>query len=569
MKFNFLTRIRLISGIIFLVAFLIICRLYFLQIVDNDVYLDKAEKQYTSSSNSIFNRGAIYFQTKDGDLVSAATLKSSFIVAINPKILLDKESVYEKLNAILPIDKNIFMAKASKPNDPYEELAKRVDPDLAQKISDLKIKGLNTYKERYRFYPGAETASRTVGIMGYKGDDYAGRYGLERQYDDVLSRKGSDDVNFFAELFSNIKNVAGDENMEGDIVTTIEPTVETYLQKQLASTTEKWSSDYTGGIIINPKTGEIYAMDVYPTFDPNNSQLEKNISVFSNPLVEDVYEMGSIIKPLTIAAGIDAGVITATTTYYDKGYVMIGNKKVSNFDGKERGVVDMQQVLSQSLNVGVAYAEKLLGHARFADYMKSFGVTEKTNVDLPNEARNITSNLERKTPIDIEFANMSFGQGISFTPISTVRALSTIANGGVLINPHVVKKINYKIGTSKDIPIEIGRRVIKRETAEEVSRMMVWSVDHTLMNGKLKLDNYSVAVKTGTAQVANNATGGYSENEILHSFVGFFPAYNPKFLIFLYTFNPKGVEYGSETLSIPFMDTVKFLINYYNIPPDR
>lgn len=567
MKFNFLTRIRIISGFIFLFAIFLIGRLYFLQIVNNDVYLDKADKQYTSSAVSIFSRGTIYFQNKNGEVVSAATLKSGSIIALNPKIITNPEELYAKLNPIFPIDKDIFMAKATKKNDPYEELSKKVDLEIGQKVEALKIPGLNVYKDRFRFYPGESIASRTIGILGYKENEYAGRYGLERQYEDILKRDGGEDVNFFAELFSNIKNSATSKEMEGDIVTTIEPTVETYLESEIASTTSRWNSDYTGGIIINPKTGEIYAMDIYPTFDPNNSQLEKNVSVFSNPLVESIYEMGSIIKPLTIAAGIDAGVITAASTYYDNGFVMINGKKISNFDGKERGVVNMQEVLSQSLNVGVAHVEKLLGNKRFAEYMYNFGVAEKTNIDLPNEAKNMTRSLEGNN--DIDFATMSFGQGISFTPISTVRLLSTIANGGVLITPHVVKKINYKIGTSKEIPIVIGRRVIKRETAEEVARMMVWSVDNALANGKMKLTNYSVAAKTGTAQIANRSTGGYSESEVLHSFVGFFPAYDPKFLIFLYTVNPKGVKYGSETLTGPFMNIVKFLVNYYDVPPDR
>jgi cell division protein FtsI/penicillin-binding protein 2 len=354
---------------------------------------------------------------------------------------------------------------------------------------------------------------------------------------------------------------------EGDIVTTIEPTVQSFFQEVLASTTAKWDADYVGGIIINPTTGEIYAMDTYPTFDPNNTQAEKNIQVFSNRLVEDTYEMGSIIKPLTIAAGIDKGLITAHSTYDDTGSIMVNGKKISNFDGKARGVVDMQQVLSQSLNLGVAHVVRLLGNTQFTDYMYKFGLNEKTGIDLPNEGRNQVKNLE--APRDLEHVTASFGQGIALTPMSTVRALSAIANGGLLIHPHVVKKINYKIGLVDEPAIELGNRVIKKETADEVSRMMVYSVDHVLSNGAIKLENYSVAAKTGTAQIAKSGGGGYYDDRFLHSFVGFFPAYNPKFLIFFFAYNPKGAKYGSETLTMPFSDTVRFLINYYEVPPDR
>jgi cell division protein FtsI/penicillin-binding protein 2 len=199
--------------------------------------------------------------------------------------------------------------------------------------------------------------------------------------------------------------------------------------------------------------------------------------------------------------------------------------------------------------------------------MYSFGLNEKTEIDLPNEGRNLVDNL--KSPRDIEHATASFGQGIALTPISTIRALSAVANGGVLVNPHIVKQINYKIGVSKKVPVETSRRVIKRETSEEVTRMLVYSVDKVLLEGTLRIPSHSVAAKTGTAQMAKVGGGGYAEDEVLHSFIGYFPAYNPKFIIFLYTINPKGVRYGSETLSRPFIDLVKFLINYYEVPPDR
>jgi cell division protein FtsI/penicillin-binding protein 2 len=246
---------------------------------------------------------------------------------------------------------------------------------------------------------------------------------------------------------------------------------------------------------------------------------------------------------------------------------MLNGKKVSDFDGKNRGVVTMQTALSQSLNVGAAYAEKLIGDARFTQYMYNFGLNEKTGIDLPNEALDLTSNLN--APRELEHAEASFGQGIALTPMATIRAEAVIANGGLLINPHVVKQIDYNVGLTKNISTVVERRVISVATAAAVTKMMVWSADNTLMNGTVKLADYSVAVKTGTAQIAKPNGGGYYTDKFLHSFVGFFPANNPKFIIFLYTYNPQGVQFGSETLTMPFMDLVKFLINYYNIPPDR
>ncbi|TSC70953.1 MAG: cell division protein FtsI (penicillin-binding protein 3) [Parcubacteria group bacterium Gr01-1014_46] len=567
-KHNPLFRIRFLSVCIFLFALVLIGRLYFLQIIESDKYLNKADRQYQSTSKNVFDRGTIFFQNKDASLVSAATLRSGFIIAVNPEVLKDSEAVYLKVNEIMPTSHDEFIAKATKIGDPYEEIATHVDGEIGKKISDLKIPGLQAYKERWRFYPGGNTASHVVGLLGFKGDEYAGRYGLERQYEKILQRNDGAYVNFFAQIFSDIKSVTkGDESLEADIITTIEPTVQSHLQGVLEETNKKWSSDGTGAIVMNPMTGEIYAMEFYPSFDPNNSGEEKNASIFSNPIVENIYEMGSVIKTLTMASGIDAGVVTANTTYYDRGYLMINNKRVGNFDDKERGIVSMQDVLSQSLNVGAAFVEQKLGNARFSEYMYNFGLGNKTGIELPNEAKNLVTSLDSK--IDIDLASASFGQSIALTPISTISAISVIANGGTTVKPHLVKSVKYKVGLSKDTEIGLGQRVIKRETSEEVSRMMVYSMDNVLANGTLKLPRHSVAVKTGTAQIAKPGGGGYYEDRILHSFVGFFPAYNPKFIIFMYSVNPKGARFGSETLTGPFVEMVKFLINYYEVPPDR
>ena len=564
MKSFSVSRIRFLSLCILGVACIIIGRLYMLQIVDNDIYIQKADRQYSQSASGVFSRGSIYFSNKDGSVVSAATLKSGVTVAINPQIIQDPEKVFTSVSSFIPLNYDQFIVKANKKNDPYEEIAKRIDTSVGEKIVGLKIPGLQVFKDRWRFYPANSLASQTIGFLAFKGDDFAGRYGLESSYENTLKRSKGAYVNFFAQIFSNIKKPETSLE-EGNIVTSIEPNVEAFFESELAAVSKKYGSEYTGGIILNPKNGEIYAMASTPSFDLNNTKEEKNVAVFSNPLVENVYEMGSIIKPLTVAAGIDTGVITADTTYYDKGFVVVNNKKISNFDGKERGVTTIQSALSESLNVGMAFIVSKVGNTRFSDYMYRFGLGQKTNIDLPNEAKSLVSNLD--SPRDIEHVTASFGQGIALSPVATVRALSTIANGGYVINPHIVKKIEYTLGTSKNISFPPGEQVIQKETAIEVTRMMVKSVDQYLRQGTLKLPNYSVAVKTGTAQIVKN--GVYSPDDFLHSFVGYFLAYNPQFLVFIYTVKPRGVQYSSESLADPFMNTVKFLLNYYEIPPDR
>lgn len=569
-------RLRFLSLLIILFALLLVSKLYFVQIIEGEEFKIKAERQYVAGIN-YFDRGSIFFSTKDGTLVPAATVKLGFLLHVNPNVLgerTDLDSIYEKLNAITPIDKELFLAKAQKSNDPYEEISRRLPNEAAEKIQELKIPGVAVTRERWRTYPGETMAAHTVGLIGYDaGNELAGRYGLERSYEAVLKRDGDDVfVNFFAEIFSNIKSAIGDgESLEGDIVTTIEPSVEAFLESSLAKVTERYASDFTGGVVIDPKTGAIAAMALSPAFDPNAPQNEKDSAIFRNLLVEDRYEMGSIIKALTMAAGLDSGAVTAHTTYNDPGCMTLNTKTFCNYDRESHGVnLPMQRVLDQSLNTGAAHVSQKVGTRAFEDYMLKFGLDSLTGIDLPNEGNSLVSNL--KSHRELEAAQASFGQGIALTPITTVRALSALANGGTLITPHLVKEVKYKLGPSKAItyPAEENReRVISPESSAEISRMLTSVVDHALRAGQMSIPNYSIAAKTGTAQIANPAGGGYYTDRFLHSFFGYFPSYDPEFLVFLYTYHPKGVQYASETMTDAFFDIAKFLINYYDIPPDR
>lgn len=570
MKPEFKIRLRVISILLLGFALLLVGKLYMLQIVHGEEFAEKADKQYVRTSGALFDRGAIFFENKEGNLISGATLKSGFIVAIIPAKITDASGSCQKIKEIVA-DFNCeeFLIKAGKKNDPYEEVGKKIDEELGKKIGELKLPGVSIYKDRWRFYPGGSLASQILGFVGYKGDVLAGRYGLESSYEAVLSR-GSENtyVNFFAEMFSNInKTLRKDEDLEGDIVTTIDPATQGYLEEKIEEVKSKWSSESVGGIIINPMNGEIYAMALTPTFDPNNFRDVKDPAVFPNDLVENVREMGSIIKPLTMAAGIDAGVVNANTYYDDTGSVTMNNKTIYNFDKKGRGDITLQEALGRSLNTGFVFIVRKMGNEKFAKYMTDFGLGEKTDIDLPNEARGLIDNL--KSPRDIEYATASFGQGIAMTPVAAVRALSALANGGYLITPHVVKKINYELGYSRELDYPKGKRVIKKETSEDITSMMVENFDTYFQDGKAKNPHYSIAEKTGTAQIALPGSRGYYEDRNLHSFVGYLPAYDPKFLVFLYTVHPKGVRYSSESLGPTFVDITKYLINYYSIPPDR
>ena len=567
---NFLSRLRFIFVGIVAVGFVLIANLFYIQIQNGEVFRQQADGQYVAPSYNSFERGSIFFQEPDGSRISAAGQKSGYKISINPSSFsADPDEIYAAISAHTEISRDTFFSAVEKKDKQYAEILTRVNKDLAKTIKAELGSVVQLHTEKWRSYPLKGAGSHLLGFLAYRGDDFGGRYGLERVYENTLKRENTDIyTNFFARIFHNVQDFVDPEVVpEGDIVTTIDPKAQLFLEKEIAKIQDTWQSSSTGGIIIHPKTGAIYAMGAYPNFD-NNSFTQFNPSNFRNPLVENVYEVGSIMKPLVVALGIDTGdVNTETLEYYDKGSVQVEDYTIKNFDGRGRGWVSVQDILNQSLNTGMVYITKRIKKQVFRDFFKNLGFQEKTGIDLPSEGSSLTANL--KSSRDIEHTNISFGQGIAITPVAMVRALSVLANNGRRVDPHLVKKIEYTNGFSKTLSPEIENQkvVISPEAAGETSRLLV-NVFDEYRGGEARLENYRIAAKTGTAQIPD-PKGGYYDDRNLHSFFGYFPAYEPEFLVFLYTVHPKGVKYSSQTLIDPFRSIAKYLINAYDVAPDR
>src|SRR3989344_5049468 len=570
MKSRFVLRTRILAGCFVLAALLFIGQLYLLQIVHGSEYEKKARAHYTKSDPDTVNRGIIYFTTKDGELVSAAVMQTGWRIALKPDVLTDAEDIYEQLNAIVPIDRERFFASAAKKDDPYEEVAFCVPDDKAKEIRALKIPGLLLVQDQWRFYPAGVLGAQAIGFVGYQGDTRVGVYGLEKSWQDTLVEKQSGlYVNPFAEIFTNIRAAVSTNpaEQEGSIVTSIEPSVQRTLETTLDDFMKKYTPRIAGGIVMDPHTGKIIAMAGRPAYDPNTYGAVANPAVFRNAVVESTFEMGSIMKPLTMAKGIDKGVVTPTTTYNDTGCIEKSGKKICNSDEKAHGVVSMQIVLNQSLNTGASFVADRIGHTEFGKFLRELELDKKTGIDLPSEAVGQLKSIDNG--YDVDYASASFGQGIAVSPIAMIRALSALANGGALPNPHVVKAIKLQNGITRSIDVGAGPRVLSASATEAVTDMLVQSYDTALIGGALKQERYSLAAKTGTAQIAIPGGGGYYSDRTLPSFFGYFPARDPKFIILLFAVEPQREAFASATLSRPFSNLAKFLINYYSIPPDR
>lgn len=564
-----------IGLLIICLASLFIYRLYELQIVNGAQYRERIDAQYSREERGkSIRRGDIFFNTKDEVQILAATLRPLYTVALEPNRIINPEELYSELNEILPTDKDEYDSKVAKKDDPYEEIALRVPKETVEELKAIEHDGLAFVLQNERYYPSGDLASPVLGFMSFTDDDFSGSYGLEKYYDSILKRDRSiRTVNIFAALFSpetvtdNSTDIRKNIAKEGSLVLTIEPTVQAFLETKLDEIVERWSSKYAAGVIMDPRTGKVIAMGTSDNFDLNTDTRH-----YRNYLIEDRLELGSILKPLTIAIGLETNAITTDFSYNDTGTMTLNRFPISNFDGRGRGpYTDLQTILTNSLNTGVATIALEVGSEQFVDYIYKLGFAEETGIDLPNEVYGLVSNLDSKR--DVEIATASFGQGIAVTPLEALRALSSVANGGYMITPYLVDSIEYgDLIPSKNISQARPEQVFSEETAKQVRSYMVNIVDNSATFSPYANPNYGVGIKTGTAQIVK-PTGGYYDDRFLHSFVGFFPSEpteeQQQYIILLYTIEPQGVRFSSTTLKDPFFSIVDFMINYFDIKPDR
>jgi len=528
-------------------AFLfVIYSLYNLQINHGLSFTQKVQAQQAVGGLMAAERGEIYFTDKSNASIPVAVNKDHQVVFAVPTELEDVGEATHQIAALLYLDEVDLLAKLSKPDDKYEELISKATDEQANITSKSGIVGLYVGSKRGRYYPFETVGAHVLGFVS-SGNEEAlpeGQYGIEARYNKELSGEPG----HFDEKRKLISGTPG-----ANVSLTIDQNIQVRSEEIVRTLVDQYRA--IGGTIIvqDPRSGEIVAMANYPLFDPNDFG-KSPLQNFINPVVQGLYEPGSVFKPITMAIGIDAGAITPDTTFYDPGFFTADGKTIKNWDLKAHGLITMTNVIEQSVNTGTVFAEKKAGHKTFYNYLLKFGFKESTDIELPGEIIGRLTPLE-KYPRDINFATASYGQGLSTTPIRLITAISAIANGGVMRSPYITVG-----GENKDL-----RRVIREETAKAVTGMMVSAVRKAKVADIL---NYRVAGKTGTAFKPDFEKGGYTD-KVINTYVGFAPATSPRFTILIKLDEPENAPLAGTTVVPAFKELAEFLLNYYNVAPDN
>jgi len=558
-------RLNVVYAAIFLFAAMIIVRLAYLQVVNGEMYLALAKGQQEIFQPISGPRGEIFLFDKDNLVLGAINQSSKYCYA-SPKLIDDKKDVAEKLSSIIEMPEEFLLEKIKNNDSLFLLLKKNITVEQAKKIEELGLKNVYIGENVIRFYPNNELASD---ILGFVNQDSQGQYGVEGYWNDILiGKEGWQKIEHgpFGKFFQ------GDSDLSvkgADLVLTIDKNIQTEAEKLLKKFSKEFKYETAQMIIVNPETGRVLAMVDFPGFNPNNYQDygSDNLEIFQHKNIQALYEPGSVFKAVTMAAGINEGKLTPETTYIDKGYVVILDKRINNYENRIWGERTMTEVLEKSINTGAVFAESQISHDVFTDYLKRFGVFEKTGIGLQSEV--YSENKEFKKGWAINFATAAFGHGIEMTPLQVIRAYCVFANHGLMSQPYIIEGVreNGEIKPLKEK--EEAKRIISKDTADTIVKMLV-SVAENGYSKPAKVPGYYIAGKTGTSQISFSALGmnglGYS-NQTWQTFVGFAPAFDPKFVILVKLDNP-ATRSSNESATLVFKEMAKYILDYYQIPPE-
>lgn len=555
----------------FLLFFLgLLARLYYWQIIKGDFLQAQAEDQHFTDTKIGALRGNIVFD--DGSIL--ASTDPTFTLFGQPKLIPKNQEagIGYVLAKILAKDKDSIEITAkgfinTLSQDLYwVPLKKQVSLEEKQQIDILNLPGIGFDQTSTRFYPEGSSSANILGFVGFdaRGDN-KGYFGLEGYYDGELkgvtgTLRNEKDASGLPIMIGNF--LSNDAKNGKDLVLNLDRTVQFIVEDELKKGMEKYGAKAASAVVMDPKTGAILAMANFPNYDPQNYS-EFPREYYKNSVVADQYEPGSTFKVLVLSAALNEGLVKPDTRCdICTGPIPLGGFFIRTWNNQYYPNTTLKDVIIHSDNTGMVFVGQKLGLDRFYSYLQNFGLDKPTDIDLEDE-----SSVPNLRPKDdwraIDLATASFGQGIAVTPIQMVRAVSVIANGGYLMEPHMVKELKDDTSTFEIKP-KIIRQVLTNSTAAQMTEIMVAAVEQGEASF-YRLKGFKIAGKTGTAQIA--LAGHYDPNKTIASFVGFAPADNPKFVMLVRYDQPTSSIYGAETAAPTFFEIAKQLFNYYKIAP--
>jgi cell division protein FtsI/penicillin-binding protein 2 len=533
-------RLFLWYAAVLLVIGIIILRLFYLQIIRHDYYqraaLNDQLKQYTIAAD----RGIIEAH-QGNDIVPLVLNQKLYTLYADPSLVKNAPATAAKLVNVTKGNAADYTNLMQTKNSRYAVLAQRLSPQQQNQISSLKLPGIGLQAQDYRTYPQGQLSAQVLGFVDNSG---TGRYGIEQRFNSQLTGKAGmlkaiTDVNGVP-LAASRDNVQVNPKPGDNLVLTIDTAMQRQLEQVLRQGLQKAGSKSGSALIIDPNTGAIKAMANYPTYDPAKFYQVSDLSAFNNAAVASQVEPGSIMKTLTISAGLDDGVITPDTTYQDPGYVNVDGSTIKNVEAIPQQPVSIQEVLKYSLNTGAVHVLKQMGGGQlnqkgrdtWHDYLTNhFQLGKPTGVEQPSEAAGSIPDPDHGSALNLQYANTAFGQGISVTMLQMAAALSSAINGGTYYRPHLVDQVISPGGSPKTVQTQIVKKnVVKPNISLEIQNLMeyVFSENHGLYQSNMH-PGFNIGGKTGTGQIPY--AGGYKVGVYNGTFIGFVGGNKPQYVI--------------------------------------
>ena len=543
-------RMWMIVGLLIFAALIIVARLVAFQIIQGPEWAERASDEVLVVAKP--ERGTIY--DRNGAILAANT--ADYQIGVSPRLVTEAELLATALAPILQQSRYEILGTLQS-DQAFVLLASRVSTEVADLIRALPYEGLQIDPLPRRFYPQGEMLCHSLGYVDFDGN---GGSGVEGYYQRELAGEAASAVINISPLTTQQSVIAHEgADLTLTIDRSLQYTVEAHLQRAL----EEYRAVSGNIIVMNPKTGAILAMASAPCFSPEKFY-EANPNFLLNPAVSQQHEPGSVMKLITMAAALDAGVVTPQSTYYDAGILEVGGHKTYNWDRSAPGTTDMTTLLARSLNVGAATLSTMMGPDVYYDYLQRFGFGRPTGVDLMSEAAGQMPLPGDALWTESFMATNAYGQSIATTPLQMITAVSALANNGVMMQPYIVQEIQGDNGTFIHEPTVLGRP-ISPEIADQVTAMAITAVFREV--DAAQIAGYTIAGKTGTAQIAEN--GIYLPDDVIGSFVGWLPAENPELIIYVKIDRPQTAPWGSQTAAPAFADLADELVVMLDIPPDN